>query len=139
MSRALSFIIACTVAVGGCIGYARCLDTINGAYEGDSIGEFKLTAYCGCKKCCGKWAENRPVDEDGNEIVVGATGKRLTAGYSIAVDPKVIPYGTEVIIDGHTYKAMDCGVKGKHIDIYFDDHEEARRFGVQHAEVYIAE
>lgn len=105
-----------------------------------SLGEFKLTAYCSCKKCCGKWANNRPLDENGNEIVYGSIGERLTAGYSIAVDPDVIPYGTEVVINEKTYKAQDCGgaIKGNEIDVYFDDHENALEFGVQYAEVFKA-
>lgn len=104
-----------------------------------SLGEFKLTAYCSCGKCCGKWANNRPKDENGNDIVYGSIGERLTAGYSIAVDPDVIPYGTEVIINNHTYKAQDCGgaIDGNEVDIYFDDHQEALEFGVQYAEVFI--
>ena len=103
-----------------------------------NLGEFKLTAYCSCSKCCGKWAYNRPVDENGNEIVYGSIGERLVAGTSIAVDPKVIPYGSEVIINGHTYIAHDTGgaIKGNRIDVYFDDHQEARNFAVQYAEVF---
>jgi len=79
------------------------------------------TAYCPCEKCCGK--------SDG----VTATGTKATAGRTIAVDPSVIPYGTEVIINGHTYIAEDCGgaVKGNSIDIFFNTHEEARQFGRQ--------
>lgn len=104
-----------------------------------SLGEFKLTAYCACQKCCGKWALNRPVDENGNEIVCGASGERLFAGSSIAVDPNVIPLGTEVIINDNMYIAHDTGsaVKGNVIDIYFDSHEEARSFGLQYAEVFV--
>lgn len=97
-----------------------------------SLGEFKLTAYCSCEKCCGKWAQNRP---DG--IVYGASGKELVPGYSIAVDPTVIPYGTTVIINEHEYEAMDCGgaIKDNRIDVYFDNHTDALEFGVQYAEV----
>lgn len=104
-----------------------------------SLGNFKLTAYCSCEICCSKWANNRPIDENGNEIVYGAIGERLQEGYSIAVDPNVIPYRTEVIINGHTYKAQDCGgaIKGNRIDVYFEDHQEALNFGVQYAEVFI--
>lgn len=104
-----------------------------------SLGTFKLTAYCSCQKCCGSYALNRPVDEDGNEIVYGAMGVRLEAGVSIAVDPRVIPYGAQVIIDGHTYTAHDTGgnIKGNRIDVYFDDHQEAWNFGTQYAEVYV--
>ena len=106
-----------------------------------SLGEFKLTAYCSCFLCCGKWANNRPIDENGNEIVYGSIGERLKEGYSIAVDPTVIPYRTEVIINGHTYKAQDCGgaIKGNRIDVYFNDHQAALNFGVQYAEVFLAE
>lgn len=106
-----------------------------------SLGEFKLTAYCSCEKCCGKWADCRPVDEYGNELVYGASGEVLTAGYSIAVDPDVIPYGTVVIINGQEYKAHDCGgaIKDNRIDVYFNNHEDALEFGVQYADVYIRE
>mgnify|MGYP001053655997 CR=1 FL=1 len=103
-----------------------------------SLGEFKLTAYCSCKICCNEYALNRPIDEDGNEIVYGAIGERLIEGYSIAVDPDIIPYGAEIIINGHTYKAQDCGgaIKGNRIDVYFENHEDALEFGVQYANVY---
>lgn len=111
----------------------------NQAIKPVSLGEFKLTAYCSCVKCCGKWANNRPKDKNGNEIVYGSIGERLTAGYSIAVDPDVIPYGTEVIINNHTYKAQDCGgaIDGNEIDVYFDNHKDALNFGVQYAEVFM--
>jgi 3D (Asp-Asp-Asp) domain-containing protein len=77
------------------------------------------TAYCPCEKCSGKWGRNT------------ATGVLAEAGRTIAVDPKVIPYGTEVIINGNTYIAEDCGggIKGNDVDIFFDTHEEALQFG----------
>lgn len=85
---------------------------------------FKVTAYCPCKKCCGK--------SDG----ITATGVKATQGRTIAVDPRYIPYGTEVTINGNTYVAEDCGgaIKGNRIDIYFDSHQEALAFGVQYLE-----
>jgi 3D (Asp-Asp-Asp) domain-containing protein len=88
---------------------------------------FKLTAYCPCAICCGK--------TDG----VTSTGVIATAGRTIAVDPEEIPYGSEVIINDHTYIAEDCGgaIKGNRIDIYFDTHQEALEFGVQYVEVEV--
>ena len=79
------------------------------------------SAYCPCNRCCGK--------SDG----ITATGTKATQGRTIAVDPKVIPYGTEVIINGNTYVAEDCGgaIKGNRIDVYFDTHEAALQFGRQ--------
>ena len=104
------------------------------AIEPVSLGVFKLTAYCPCEACCGIWANNRP-----NGVVYGAIGEELKEGYSIAVDPNVIPYRTEVIINGHIYRAQDCGgaIKGNRIDVYFEDHDDALEFGVQHAEVFV--
>lgn len=111
----------------------------NQAVEPVSLGNFELTAYCSCEICCNEFAFNRPVDKNGNEIVYGAIGERLNEGYSIAVDPTVISYKSEVIINGHTYKAQDCGgaIKGNKIDIYFEDHQSAINFGIQYAEVFL--
>lgn len=63
----------------------------------------------------------------------------MAKNYSIAVDPNVIPYRTKVIIDGKTYKAQDCGgaIKGNRIDVYFEEHDDALEFGVQHKEVFV--
>lgn len=107
--------------------------------ELESLGEFKLTAYCSCEKCCGQWALDRPVDEEGHQIVIGASGEQLIEGVSIAVDKEVIPYGTTVVINGKEYIAHDCGgsIKEKRIDVYTSSHESALEFGVQYAEVFV--
>ena len=104
-----------------------------------SLGEFTVTAYCPCEKCCGKWAENRPKDTNGNEIVYTASGAVARPNHTIAVDPSIIPYGTELLIDGILYTAEDSGsgVKGKWIDIYFTNHAEAAQFSMQTLEVFL--
>jgi 3D (Asp-Asp-Asp) domain-containing protein len=91
------------------------------------IGEFTITAYCPCSKCCGKC--------DG----ITATGTKATAGRTIAVDPSVIPYGTRLYINGNIYTAEDCGgaIKGQTVDIFFNTHSEAKEFGVQTMDVYM--
>lgn len=106
-----------------------------------SLGEFKISYYCSCPTCTGEWATNRPIDEEGNERVKTASGAVAEAGKTIAVDPDVIPYGTEVIINGHTYTAQDCGgaIKGNRIDIYCDSHEEALKNGLDYYEVFTNE
>ena len=75
----------------------------------------------------------RIIDENGNDIVLTASGKEAEAGRTVAVDPRYIPYGTEVVIDGQTYIAEDCGgaIKGDRIDLFFDSHSEAESFGKQ--------
>jgi 3D (Asp-Asp-Asp) domain-containing protein len=90
------------------------------------LGTFKLTAYCSCSKCCGK--------SDG----ITASGKKAKANHTVAVDRNLIPFGTELMINGETYIAEDTGgaVQGMVIDIYFDSHEEAENFGVKYAKVF---
>lgn len=89
---------------------------------------FRCTGYCNCSTCCGKWTGSPT-----------ASGVMPVAGRTIAVDTSIIPFGTEVVINGHTYVAEDTGgaIKGNRIDIYFDSHEEALNFGVQWLEVKI--
>jgi len=84
------------------------------------LGEFELTAYCKCTKCCGKWSDS-PCKNGENPV----------ADYTIAVDPKVIPLNSFVEIEGVKYKAMDTGsaIKGNIIDVYFDKHSDALDFG----------
>lgn len=91
----------------------------------ESLGVYKITAYCACKKCCGK--------TDG----ITASGTKVKAGRTIAA-PKNFPFGTKLMINGHVYTVEDRGgaIKGKRIDIYFDTHEEALKFGVKNLEVF---
>lgn len=100
-----------------------------GVGRNTKVIEVTATAYCPCVKCCGK--------TDG----ITATGTKATAGRTVAVDPDVIPYGSEIVIDGHTYIAEDCGgaINGNDIDIFFDTHEQARQFGRQILTAYINE
>ena len=74
-----------------------------------------------------------------------ATGTTARVG-AIAVDPRVIPYGTRMFIvsaDGSiTYgvaTAEDCGgnIKGNRIDLFFDTYDECISFGVRTCDVYL--
>ena len=96
--------------------------------EPQLLGRFKLTAYCTCPKCCGEWSDG-----------MTATSTKATPGRTIAVDPKVIPLGSKVVINGFEYTAEDTGsaIKGNRIDILFPTHQDALNFGVQYAEVAI--
>lgn len=66
-----------------------------------------------------------------------STGVIAQEGRTIAVDPNVIPYGTEVLIDGNVYVAEDCGsaVKGNVIDIFVEEPRQE----MYYTEVYIDE
>lgn len=85
------------------------------------VGEFKFTHYCSCKICTNK-------AKPGNT----KTGHRPRQGRTIAVDPKIIPLHSVVYIEGQGYfVAEDIGgaIKGKKIDIYVDNHNEALKLG----------
>ena len=92
----------------------------------ECIGVFKTTGYCNCRKCAGRWAGGPT-----------ASGAMPEEGVTIAVDERVIPLGTHVMIGGKEYIAQDTGVHGKHIDVYYQDHGEAWEHGTQKAKVYV--
>lgn len=99
-----------------------------------SLGTFTLTAYCTCKKCCGK---NSP--EVTGKPSRTRSGTTPVQGRTVAVDKNVIPLGTHIFINGHEYVAEDTGswVEGNDVDIFFNSHKEALIFGVQKAEVFV--
>ena len=91
-------------------------------------GTYTITAYCPCYECSEGYGKNT------------ATGKVATEGRTVAVDPKKIPYGTKLEIEGVGVRvAEDCGgaIKGNKIDLYFDTHQEVLNFGRQTRQVTI--
>ncbi len=101
----------------------------------------KVTAYCSCVKCCGVWSKDHPSRQGTDYEQYTTSGTIPVAGRTVAVDPDIIPLGSKILIDGHEYIAEDTGsgVKGNHIDIYFDSHEEALEWGVKTLEVEVFE
>lgn len=80
-----------------------------------SLGVFRITEYCPCTIC--------------NSGYTGtATGAPLVPGVTIAVDPRVIAYGTRVYIDGYGWRvAQDTGGgRGNWIDILVSSHADAQ-------------
>ena len=85
-----------------------------------------VTAYCSCRKCCGK--------TDG----ITASGVKAKQGVTVAADTRY-PFGTKFEIDGKIYTVQDRGgaIKGNRIDLYFGSHQSALNFGRQTKEVTI--
>lgn len=71
---------------------------------------------------------------------VTATGTTPKWG-TIAVDPRIIPYGTRVYIPkfNMTFVAEDCGggIKGNKIDIFMNSSSQCYNWGVKNIEIYI--
>ena len=86
----------------------------------------RITAYCGCRKCNGKWYG-----------LPTASGTDYEEGRTIAVDRSQIKLGTHVWINGHEYVAEDTGknITWDCIDLYFEDHQEASDFGIKYMTV----
>ena len=93
-----------------------------------------VTHYDVCVRCCGK--------TDG----ITASGLLTVPGVTVAVDPAVIPLGSDVLVDYgdgvlHYYRADDTGfgVQGGAIDVCVGSHEEAVELGQRTATVYWVE
>ena len=87
------------------------------------LGEFTITYYDACMQCCGK--------TDG----ITASGAIVREGVTVAVDPKVVPLGAYIYIEGIGYRvAQDTGgaIKGNRIDVYVNTHQKALNCGVAH-------
>ncbi|SYX87007.1 3D domain-containing protein [Paenibacillus alvei] len=81
------------------------------------LKNFQLTAY---------------TESEGSAGAKTASGAMVSEGRTIAVDPKVIPLGWWVYIEGIGFRrAEDTGgaVKGKIIDVYFDSKKAVSKFG----------
>ncbi len=88
------------------------------------MGNFRITFYSG--------------------DTITATGTVPKVGRTIAVDPKVIPYGSKVRVEGFgTFIAEDTGgvIKGNKIDIFLATNAECvdDAHGVKYRDVYIIE
>lgn len=89
---------------------------------------YKATSYCRT--------------DVGGQITATGTVTRVGA---IAVDPRLIPYGTRMFIltkDGQyiygVATAEDCGgsIKGKRLDLFYETEREANNFGIRYCDVY---
>lgn len=97
--------------------------------KGECLGTFNITHYCTEKY--------HHICNDGPPYLT-ATMTTPTPNRTIAVDPKVIPLGTHVIINGQEYIAEDTGgaIKGNRIDIVVATHQEALNLGRKTYKVY---
>lgn len=90
------------------------------------LGRFKLTAYSG--------------PQLGQPEPITATGTAARAGRTVAVDPRVIPLGSKIYIEGLGERIAEDtggGVKGNHIDVYLGTVPQAVHFGVRRGTVSV--
>lgn len=101
--------------------------TSRGAYKTERVVRMSASAYDPGPKSCGPKSN-------------GKTCIGLNAGYGVvAVDPKVIPLGSKLYIEGYGFAvAGDTGgaIKGQRIDLGFGTYREAIRFGRKSVRVH---
>ena len=113
------------------------IETVSISSRGDerkyNIDTYKMTAYSPYDNVSG-------IENDGNPNST-ATGTVPKEG-TMAVDPRVIPYGSTIIVvyeDGSVEfgTAEDCGgaIKGKRVDVFRRTYKETVKFGVRKATV----
>lgn len=93
------------------------------------LGKFYITHYCPCDRCCGKYGGK-----------VTASGTRPTAGRTVGVNPKLIPYGTQLKVGktrGYVAEDTGGGIGWKHLDIFCNSHQEALNAGVGYKKVWV--
>ena len=90
---------------------------------------FRVTAYCPCSKCCGKWSDG-----------ITASGHIIKTGDKFVAAPPGYSFGTMVEIPGYgKVPVLDRGgaIKGNKLDVYFDTHQEALVWGIKNLKVKI--
>ena len=88
---------------------------------------YRVTAYCPCRKCCGKWADGYT-----------ASGHKIESGDLIVAAPPDIPFGTRIFIPHYGQAVVqDRGgaITGNRLDVLFATHEEALQWGVKYLKV----
>lgn len=93
--------------------------------------EMEITAYCGCKSCCGKYSDN-----------ITASGYRIRQGDKLIAAPKTFAFGVKINIPGYgTAEVKDRGgaIKGNRLDVYFFTHQKALEWGRQTLQIQIWE
>lgn len=113
-----------SVSTGGIVntGYST-----NGQWR--SLGKFRITHYC---------REKYPHICNSGYPYKTATGTDPHVG-GCAVDPRVIPLGSYIKINGKVYHAEDTGgaIRGRKIDLVVDTHKQAMFEGTYKAEVFL--
>ena len=81
------------------------------------------------------------------EIGHTACGLAVSAdhGRFVAADSALLPFGTRLIVPGYAgdtpVRVLDRGaaIRGNRLDVFFPDHETARRWGVRWLDVAVLE
>ena len=100
--------------------------------ENWQVVRMRVTGYCSCRRCCGKYADGKT-----------ASQHRIHRGDVFVAADKCYRFGTEMVIPGYNraraVEVLDRGrvIKGNRLDLYFDSHKKAKKWGVQYLDVLV--
>ncbi len=92
----------------------------------------RVTAYCPCSVCCGRFAKGQTA----NGYVIKCVDHFVAA-------PKKYPFGTEIVVPQYNgdkpIKVLDRGgaIKGNCLDVFFPSHVQAVNWGVKYLDVKV--
>jgi 3D (Asp-Asp-Asp) domain-containing protein len=117
------------VQVSSAVVSSRSSDTTRTSSTSSTVKIYKVTAYCSCSICCGKYSSGYT-----------SSGTKATSGRTVAA-PSSFAYGTKLSINGKEYVVEDRGgaITGNHIDVYMDSHSQALAWGVKYLPVEVVE
>lgn len=118
------------------VGTNTMIATSRGSQKFTKVITVTATGYCSCDLCVG-----------GHNGSITASGRHTTAYRTVAASSN-FSFGTNLFIpyfsrasNGGVFVVEDRGgsIRGNKIDIYFDNHEDAVRFGRRTLKVYVLE
>jgi len=89
----------------------------------------EVTAYCKCESCCGNQSPG-----------ITASGYTIRQGDKLVAAPQTFKFGTQIFIPGYGLASVrDRGgaIQGSRLDVYFDSHKEALKWGRQNVLVTV--
>ncbi len=96
------------------------------------VVRMRVTAYCACPKCCGKFSDGLTADMH-----------KICRGDTFVAADKRIPFGTEIVIPGYNEDrpvvVKDRGrlIKGNRLDVFFNSHKTAKKWGTKYLDVLV--
>ncbi len=103
------------------------------SFDGWQTVRMRVTAYCPCRKCCGKYSDGATI----------ASGYRIRRGDALVAADEKYSFGTEMIIEGYNggqaVKVRDRGgaIRENRLDVLFQSHKEAMEWGVRYIDVKV--
>lgn len=92
----------------------------------------RVTGYCPCRKCCGVFSDGYT-----------ASGHRIKWGDTFVAADKYYRFGRKMVIPGYNagraVKVLDRGrdIYGYRLDVFFNSHSRAKRWGVKYLDVKV--